>query len=273
MGETMSCINFSRPKNKPTNMSDTIRTVIIEDEKHSVESLKILLKECDANIHIMGNAGSVHDGVKLINQTKPELVFMDIHLMDGSSFEIIDQTDYSSYEIIFITAYNQHATRAFDVAAVHYLLKPISKENLAEAVERFKEMKYDRNFEEQVKVLRSSLNNDQTKIILPLSDGLSIIKLEDIIRCESSNNYTTFFLKNKKQLVVSRPINFYETLLVEMNFVRIHSKHLINLQYVEKYVKGRGGYVVMEGGSEVDVSVGKKRDFLDKLNVFATGYI
>ncbi len=254
-------------------MSVTIRAVIIEDEPRSVDNLKSLLKSIDVSVHIMGDAGSVEEGIKLINQTKPELVFMDIHLMDGSSFEIIDETDYSSYEVIFITAYNQHATRAFDVAAVHYLMKPISKENLEEAIERFRDMKYDLAFEERVKVLQSTLTNEQTKIILPLSDGLSIIKLEEIIRCESSNNYTTFFLRNGKQLVVSRPINFYEQLLNELNFSRIHSKHLINLRYVEKYVKGRGGYVVMEGGMEVDVSVGKKRDFLDKLNEFARGYM
>lgn len=250
----------------------SIKAVIIEDEPNSISTLKNLLLQLDKEVEVLAEAATVADGIRIINTHKPELVFMDIHLLDGTSFEIIDHTDYSEYEVIFITAYQQHAIKAFEIAAVHYLMKPVRLEQLTEAIERYSEHNNDVDFDQRMRILKSSLNNEQSKIILPLTDGLCIIRLEEVVRCESSNNYTTFFLRDKRQLVVSRPINFYENLLGDLHFARVHSKHLINLRYVERYIKGRGGQIILEGGFEVDVSTGKKHDFIEKLNTYARGY-
>lgn len=253
-------------------MSVAIRAVIIEDEKKSISILKTMLDALETSVLILGTAGTISDSVSLINKMQPELVFMDIHLLDGSSFDIIEHTDYSNYEVIFITAYHQHALKAFDIAAIHYLMKPIRKEHLAEAIERYQEKKYEVTMGDRLKVMNGNVNSETEKIILPLSDGLSIVRLEEIIRCESTNNYTNFYFTDGRQLVVSRPINFYEQVLSELNFCRIHAKHLINLKYVDRYVKGRGGYVVLHDNTEVDVSVSKRREFLNQLNGIATGY-
>jgi len=249
-------------------MEKKIRTVLVDDEKNSIIILQRLTEKHTPQIEIVGTAQSVSEGIDIINQTQPELVFLDISMPDGDGFEVIDKVDYPNFQVIFITAYDQYAIRAFEVSALHYILKPVKPEDLVEAVVRFEATKKE-DISEKLQILSSALKDAPSKLILPTSNGMHIIDVQEIVRCESSNNYTTFFMKDKKKIVVSKSIQIYEALLTKLNFCRIHNKHLVNLKCIKKYVKGRGGYVVLDDDSQIDVSDGRKKDFLDKLSEYA----
>ena len=247
-------------------MSKT-RTVLIDDEKSSLIILEKLIEKNLPELEIIGTAQSVEQAVKLINELKPDLVFLDISMPDGDGFEVIERVNYKEFGLIFVTAYDQYAIKAFEYAAIHYILKPVDKQLLIEAVERYKQSS-KQDLIEKITALSSNLRNKPSKLILPTSSGLHIIDLDEIIRCESSNNYTTFFLTTGKKIVVSKSIQTYEKLLKDSHFCRIHNKHIVNLKFIKKYVRGRGGYVVLTNGEQIEVSEGRKKGFLDKLSNF-----
>jgi len=247
-------------------MSKT-RTVLIDDEKSSLIILEKLIEKNLPELEIIGTAQSVEQAVKLINKLKPDLVFLDISMPDGDGFEVIERVNYKEFGLIFVTAYDQYAIKAFEYAAIHYILKPVDKQLLIEAVERYKQSS-KQDLIEKITALSSNLRNKPSKLILPTSSGLHIIDLDEIIRCESSNNYTTFFLTTGKKIVVSKSIQTYEKLLKDSHFCRIHNKHIVNLKFIKKYVRGRGGYVVLTNGEQIEVSEGRKKGFLDKLSNF-----
>ena len=152
---------------------------------------------------------------------------------------------------------------------MHYLLKPINYTELKEAVARFQDSKKDVTLDEKFKVLYDSLKNEYKKIILPTSTGLRMIELSDIVRCEANGSYTDFFLGEKEDLMVSKPLSNFVDLLPEHLFCRVHSKHLVNLNYVDQYIKGRGGRIILKDGKEIEVSEGKKKEFIESLKKFA----
>ena len=252
-------------------MEDKIRTLLIDDEKSSIITLTKLLEKYAPQVFIIDTADSVESAIDCIEKHKPELIFLDINMPDGDGFEVIENTDFKNYEVIFTTAFDKYAIKAFEFAALHYLLKPIRPKELKEAIERFCDLKKEDSFKQQLEVLNDNFKNKTDRLILPSSNGLTIIELDDIIRCESCNNYTTFFLVSNEQIVVSKSINTYEQILDDTHFSRIHNQHLVNLKYVKKYVKGRGGYVIMKNDHQVDVSEGKRKDFLNKLGEYAKG--
>ncbi len=249
-------------------MSDKIKTILIDDEKSSLIILEKLIARCCSNIEIIGKAQSVASGIEIINEQSPDLVFLDINMPDGDGFEILEKVDKRDFEVIFTTAYDKYAIKAFEFAALHYLLKPINSEDLKDAIDRFHEVKKE-DYSDKLNVFNENKNLD--RMILPSANGLSIIDINDIIRCESSNNYTTFYLKNNEKIIVSKSINLYEKILSDSHFCRIHNQHIVNLKYIKKYVKGRGGYVVMLNDTHVDVSEGRKKDFMTKLSKYAMG--
>ncbi len=244
-----------------------IRTILVDDENSSLIILKTLLEKHTPDVEIIGTAKNVEEAVNLINETKPDLVFLDINLPDGDGFLILEKAEYKDFKVIFSTAYDQYAIRAFEVSALHYLLKPIKPQDLKDAVNRYHQSE-DLEWQNKMDVFNNALQQKQSRLVLPTSGGIHIIDINDIVRCESSNNYTTFYLADKHKIVVSKPINFYEAILSESHFCRLHNKHIVNLNYIKKYVKGRGGYVELTDGSQVDVSEGRKKDFIEKLNQF-----
>ena len=250
-------------------MKNKISAVIIDDEKKSILTLSKLLEKYCPQVMVSGTAMNVTEGVKKIDEVKPELVFLDITMPDGDGFDVLQLVEHRSFEVIFITASDQYAIEAFEFSALHYLLKPINYKELISAVERFEKLRKGGMLHEQVNVLRQSLTNNHEKIILPSFEGLNMIDLDQIIRCEADDNYTHFFLLNKKRLIVSKTLNSFDKILSDIHFFRIHNKHLINTRYIKKYVRGKGGYVIMEDGSNVDVSASRKKDFLQYLKEYA----
>jgi len=253
-------------------MSIPIIAFIVDDEKNSITTLSKLLEKYAPQVEIAGSAQTVENAIIEIDNLHPELVFLDINLPDGDGFEVIENTIYKDYSVIFTTAFDSYALKAFEYSALHYLLKPIRGNDLAAAIERFENSK-PTNLQTTALDLNNEINNlTNNRLILPSSNGLLVIQTSEIIRCESSNNYTTFFMLSGEQILVSRSINSYEQILNNSGFVRVHNKHLINLKFIKRYIKGRGGYIIMANDMNVDVSEGKKKEFLQRLNSYAGGF-
>ncbi|MBT4969937.1 MAG: response regulator transcription factor, partial [Bacteroidetes bacterium] len=212
---------------------ETIKAILVDDEKNSLSTLQLLLDKYCPEVEIIGTAQNVADSIKIIDELKPELVFLDIAMPDGDGFEVLENVSHKLFQVIFTTAYDQYALRAFEYAALHYLLKPINFNDLQDAVARFTKVTDESEFDDKLLKIKDSLASQQNKIILPTMEGLNIIDIEDIIRCESDNNYTIFILKTDKKIVVSKTLSNYEKLLADKDFFRIHSKHLVNLKYVK----------------------------------------
>ena len=246
---------------------EKIRTILIDDEKSSLVILQKLLEKHVPEVEIIATAQNVEQAVEEIDRHQPDLVFLDISMPDGDGFEVLERTQFKDYGVIFVTAYDQYAIKAFEYAAIHYILKPVEPQQLIEAIERYKETSNEELLK-KISALNSNLKNEPSKLILSTSSGLHIIDLDEIVRCESSNNYTTFFLTSGKKIVVSKSIQTYENLLKDSHFCRIHNKHIVNLKFIKKYVRGRGGYVQLSNGEQIEVSEGRKKYFLEKLSRF-----
>lgn len=250
-------------------MENKIRAIIIDDEKKSILTLTKLLEKYSPEISIIGTAENVAEGVKTVNELQPELVFLDISMPDGDGFDVLQLVDFHDFEVIFITASDRFAIRAFELSALHYLLKPINYKELQDAVGRFIKLRKTNMMHEQVNVLKQTLNNEHQKIILPTAEGMHIIDLDDIIRCEADDNYTHFILQEEKKLIVSKTLSVFEKILSDLNFARVHNKHLINLKHIKQYIRGKSGYVIMNDNSNVNISENKKNEFLAKLKEYA----
>jgi two-component system LytT family response regulator len=246
-----------------------ITTIIVDDELHCRMSLATLIEKNFPVLSVKAICKSPEEGIQAINEHHPDLVFLDVEMPPSSGFEMLQQLDEIDFEIVFTTAYEKYALQAIKFSAMDYLLKPIGKEDLAEVVLRMKER---RSFEKSAKKIEALFENiknmkgSSKKIVLPATNGIELIYLQDIVRLESNGNYTTFHLKNKQKIVVPKTIKEYEEMLEDVNFFRVHNSHIINLQYVKNYIKGEGGIVKMEDGSEIDVSRRRKDDFLKMLH-------
>ena len=246
-----------------------IHVILVEDSENNMHLLENQIKELPTEVSVSAKAYNVQEAIAKIDEQQPELIFLDIKLPDGTGFDVLQNVSYKNFEVIFVTAYNEYALKAFEFSAIHYLTKPIERTDLQEAIERYKNSRKDEQFDKKINTLNENLNNQNQKMLLPASDGFTIVELDDIIHAESNNNYTTFYLNTNEKIMVSKPINTYEKLLSDLHFSRVHNKHIINLKYVKKYVKGRGGYVILTNNSHIDVSEGRKKDFMDKLKLFA----
>jgi two-component system LytT family response regulator len=247
-------------------IQNPIKVILVEDEKKSLLTLSKLLATYCPDIEIVGTAGTVSEGLEVIPRQNPDLIFMDIAMPDGDAFDLLNRLDVIDFEVVFITAYNDYALKAFDFSALHYLLKPINHSDLIEAVQRFEKTRADSRITERIQILNQSLQNNYLKISLPTTDGLIILEIDKIVRIEADSNYCQFYLIDKSSVVVSRSMNYFENILSELNFFRVHNTHLVNLSYVTKYQKGRGGLLTLSDGSQISVSASRKKDFLLQLN-------
>lgn len=252
-----------------------MKTVLVDDEQKSVNALRTLLERYCPEVEVAGTAGSVAQAIEVIKNTKPELVFMDILMPDGTGFDVLERCEDRNFEVIFVTAFEEHSLRAFHFSALHYLLKPVNFEDLQEAVSRFKPHVSKEDLEQRnqrVEVAKTIFTRAASEnIVLSSSEGFLVVKISDIVRCEADSNYTKVIFSNGKSFLASRNLLYFEELLADLYFVRIHHKNLVNLAHVKRYVKGRGGYLEMTDGAEVEVSARKKDEFMERLAVFARG--
>jgi two-component system LytT family response regulator len=246
-----------------------IKTVIVEDELKSRDMLAAMIRKITPELDIVGLAGNVSEAEKLIRELKPELVFLDISMPDGSGFDLLEKVSGQKFELIFATASDQHAIRAIKFSACDYLLKPIDMDELKLAVEKVVQKKQSvpnmENLQFLIQHLRRADDNFQ-KITLPTGNAYEIVNVKDIVRCEADGSYTTFYLSDKRKLMISAGLKHYEELLPENDFIRVHHHHLINMQHVLRFLREDGGYAVMSDGSKIEISRRKKEAFMEKLN-------
>lgn len=244
-----------------------IKAIIIDDERHSCDALKILLEKCCPQIQVAAICYSANEGIKKITELKPDLIFLDIEMPYMNGFQMLEQLPTIDFEIIFTTSYDQYAITAFKFSALDYLLKPVDREELEKAVQKISK-KINPAISQQLEILLQKINQPTVpmqRIALPTMQGLEFVSVDSIIHCSSSNNYTEFFLKDKKKLLVSRTLKEAEEMLTDHAFLRVHHSHIVNLNAITRYVKGEGGYLVMADGSSVDVSRSRKELLMQKL--------
>ena len=244
-----------------------IKAVIVDDEPFCCSSLVILLERYCPEVKVTGIYHSGDDALQAIPEHHPQIVFLDIEMPGMNGFEMLEKLPAIDFEIIFTTSYDQYAIKAIRFSALDYLLKPIDREELQKAVQKVIERSHH-PFPQQLEILLQKIHqpiSSAQKIALPSMEGLQMIDVNSIISCASDSNYTIFFIRNKKKLVVSRTLKEIEEMLEEYPFLRVHNSYLINLNEIDKYIKGEGGYLVMSDGSNIDVSRSKKETLLNKL--------
>jgi two-component system LytT family response regulator len=250
-------------------MEHTFKAVIVDDEERSRQTLNGLISRYCPEVKVIAEAGSVAEARQVLAEHTPDVVFLDIRLPDGTGCDLLEQLPGRQFDIIFTTAHDEYSLKAFHYAALHYLLKPISYVQLREAIARIKPVNGNKP-DERYRVMHDHLAGRQS-IVLTSLDGFSVAQIDDIVRCEADSNYTRVFFTKEKPFIASRNLSFFEDLLVDAGFVRIHNKHLVNVKHVRQYHRGRGGDVQMSDGSQVEVSVRKKDEFLETLAKYTRG--
>jgi len=244
-----------------------LKILIVEDEASTRDLLKNMISQSFSDIKIIGEAESVVDGIKAINEGNPDVVLLDIDLTDGNGFDILENTKQKNFMVVFITAHNEYAVKAFRISAIDYLLKPIDINELSDALEKCRKQNEAGELNTKLDILFSNLKseaNQEKKIVLKSSDSIHVIPIHEIIRCESDSSYTTFYLKNDKKLIISKTLKEFDDLLTEFGFFRPHQSHLVNINCIDSYEKPHGGLLVMNDKSHVPVAT-RKREALFSL--------
>jgi two-component system LytT family response regulator len=243
--------------------------ILVDDMPQALEMLKQDISNNHQMIEIIGTANSVVSAAKLIQIKQPDILFLDIMLGDGTGFDLLEIIPNLRSKIIFVTASDEFAIRAFKFAAIDYILKPYSDEELKNAIEKAIHQIQPRN--EQLTVLQESIstpNQLPKKISLHTLDKIIVVSLDEIIRCKSDNNYTTFYFENGTKIMVTKTLKFYADLLKENSFLRVHQSHLVNTKYIKEFIKSDGGYLVLKDKSTVPISIRKRTKVIAALNSF-----
>jgi two-component system LytT family response regulator len=239
-----------------------LKSVLIDDEKNNVDNLRQLLSTYCPEIEVCETAYSAADGESCILRYRPDIVFLDIQMPDKNGFDLLTDLSRYDFEVIFVTAYDQYAIKAMRFAAVDYLLKPIDIDELKSAVNRATnkcQLKVQNHqLENLIQVIASREKKEDHRIALSTMKETRFIKTDEIVRCESSNNYSTFFLKDNESLLVCKPIYEYEEILKDYGFIRCHQSHLINKKYVKSWIKEDGDRLLLLNGEEIPISRNKK---------------
>lgn len=235
-----------------------MRALLVDDELNNLINLRLLLRKYCPRVQVVGEAADVPTATQFILDLQPELVFLDIQMPLQSGFELLKSVPAYTFEVIFVTAYDQYGIQAVRFSAIDYLLKPVDHRELVGAVDkaglRIAEKKKNLQLENLVQILTNSKHLTEHRIALPSAREIRFVKTQDIVRCESENNYTTFFLISAEKIVVSKPMLEYDDLLVNYGFLRCHNSHMVNKRYVKSWLKEDSGYLVMEDGAHVPVS-------------------
>ena len=240
------------------------RAIIIDDEEHCRSTLKKQLEWYCPKIEVIGEGDSAESGRELIRTLNPDLVFLDIEMPAESGFELLRSLPAIRFKLIFTTAYDEYALEAFKVNAVAYLLKPIEGEELAETIDKVVIEKQDELGQKLESVMNFLSGNEQTKkVALPVMEGLLFVRIDDIIRGEASGNYTTVYMNDGSSHFISKTLKYILESISNSKFIRVHQSHFINMDYINKYIRGKNGQIVLDDGTTVPVSRSKKDELLD----------
>lgn len=243
-----------------------IKVLIVDDETRTRELIAKMIDSFGYDIETIPEGENVQSAIKAIEEHNPDIVFLDIQMPDGTGFDVIRSIEDKHFEVIFITAHEEFAIKAIKFSALDYLLKPVDTSELKAALDKAIASIDDKKDFTQFDALQKNINpGEKRRLVLKTQESVHVVELDDIIRCEADRNYTSFFLKDNKKILVSKTLKEYETLLAHHNFLRVQQSHLININYVDRYDKKNGGAVVMKDGSEVPLSPAKRDLFFKRL--------
>jgi two-component system, LytTR family, response regulator len=245
-----------------------LQAILIDDEPRNNRILKKMLEQFCSRVQVLGEATGAAEAQALLRTASPDIVFLDIQMPGQDGFALLDHFPGATFEVIFVTAFDNYALKAIRYCALDYLVKPVNIEALQKAVQRAEEKMNMKNTRIQIETLLANLQKPAAlqKLALPSKGGLVFITVSDIQRLESSKGYTYFYLRNGQKLLSSRNMKEYEDLLPTDIFFRVHHAHLVNLDCIKKYHRGRGGYLEMEDGASVEVAARRKDAFLQRLH-------
>ncbi|CAM1346260.1 LytR/AlgR family response regulator transcription factor [Tenacibaculum crassostreae] len=237
-----------------------LKTIIVEDEAISIDILRNYIAKYCPNVELVGEASNIEEAQKLIDKNDLDLVFLDVEMPFGNAFDLLEKIENRTFEVVFVTAYDHYAIEALNNQATYYLLKPISIDELIKAVNLVAEIK-EKESELESSVLTPKIAANSSKITIPTQDGFEVINSKDILFCKADDNYTELYFETTKKLV-SKTLKYFEDVLNDGSFVRIHKSFLVNANEIVKYKKGKGGSVVLSNGKEIMVSSSKKANLL-----------
>lgn len=243
---------------------ETINAIIVDDENHCIQTLRYDLSRLCPNVNVIGVSGSGQDAIQKIKDLSPDLVFLDIEMPGMSGFDVLYHFHPATFQVIFITAYDQYAIQAFRVAAVDYLLKPIVGEQLKEAVARVESQAHATQNASKLEVLMHNLRDGikSPRILLPSGRGMDFVNIRDILYCTAESNYTHVMMNDGKKYTFSKTLKDIEQLLAHLDFFRIHQTYLINMRHLQRYLRDDGGYVVMSDGFRIPIAKRRKEEFM-----------
>lgn len=241
-----------------------IKAIIIDDEKKARDNLVNYLNKYCVDVLVIAEADGVDSGIAQIAQTHPDIIFLDIRMQDGTGFDLLDRIKKIDFEVIFVTAFDQYAIKAFKFSALDYIMKPIDPEELVKAVNKIKNKS---DFSEIKSKLNTFFENNRElkRIALPTLEGYRFVNIDQITRIESDGNYSNVHTIGNKKMLVTKALKDFDKMLTPHGFSRVHKSHLINQLYIRDYMKGEGGSVIMEDGSEIEVSRRRKPSLLSAL--------
>lgn len=243
-----------------------MKVAIIDDESNGRNIVRQYLSLYCHDVEVIGEADSVKSGVKLLSKQSPDVVFLDIQMQDGTGFNLLELLPQRTFKVIFVTSFDQFALKAIKYSAADYLLKPVDPDAFVEAVEKVRADIAQPAAPRDIRIEELLTNiNSFAKIGLPTNDGIQFVKVDEIIRCEADGPYTQFIMDGGARIMVSKNLKIYEELFADRKFLRVHKSHLINTRYIDKYINGDGGNVVMADGSTVEVSRRKKEELLNMM--------
>ena len=248
-----------------------IRCILIDDEKNALEMMEWLLKTYCPGVEIVAMCSSAEQGIEAINTYKPDVVFLDIEMPRMNGFDALEQFDKLFFDVVFCTAYDQFAIKAFKYSALNYLLKPIDPEDLMATVARIEERKAiptKEQFELLLQHIHQPVKSTPQRIALTTGDGMIFVPTTEIIYCEAESNYTKVVLANGKKIVVSKVLKDIDEALNGPDFCRVHSSFLINVNRIKKYVRGDGGYLVMDDDTNISISRNRRQEFMELFSKF-----
>ena len=248
-----------------------INCILIDDENNALEMMEWLMKTYCPQVRVLAMCQSAEEGITAINKLRPDVVFLDIEMPKMNGFDMLEHFDKLFFDVVFCTAYDQFAIKAFRYSAVNYLLKPVDPEDLQETVRRLEEKRSaltESQMEMLLENIRQTTKPTVQRIALTTSDGMIFVPTEDILYCEAESNYTSVVLKGGKKILVSKVLKEIDETLAGPDFYRIHNSFLINLNHIKKYVRGDGGYVIMENDVTVGISRSRRQEFMEMFSKF-----
>ena len=245
-------------------------SLIIDDEKQARNAIRSLLESDFSDLMIVAEADGVQAAVSAIDTHKPDLIFLDINLGDGTGFQVLEKATWKNFMVIFTTAYDEYAVLAFKLSAIDYLLKPVIKEELQSAIEKAQHKYSEKRTAQQLEwfkdIMQGNKNQDK-KIILSDNETIYFVKVQDIVRCQAEGTYTEFYIIPNQKITVSRSLKEFEDMLTPFGFIRVHHSHLVNKEKIQKFQKSDGGSLLMENNHEVPVSQRRKGIVLSELKL------